>query len=182
MYALTGLATYGIIFKKEKIKNTTLLATQSYLTAGAIQIALKFLTSRQRPLYIDDQTKENEPTFHGLFFHFKAHKNSNSRSSSFPSGHTTAAFAAATVFAMENRNKPLIPILSYSAASLIGLSRLTENKHWPTDILVGAALGFLSGKQVVNNYHRFAKIKQPSKNPKPLSFNIQYFMENYYQV
>ncbi len=175
VYALAGMATYGIIFKDEKIKNTTLLATQSYLTAGAIQIALKFLTARQRPEYIDQQTNENEPTFHSFFFHFKKQSYSHPRSSSFPSGHTTAAFAAATVFAMEYRNKPLIPILSYSAATLIGLSRLTENKHWPTDILAGAALGFLSGRQVVNNYHRFSKIKEPlQRKVRPVSFNVQY--------
>ncbi|MEO6330728.1 MAG: phosphatase PAP2 family protein [Ginsengibacter sp.] len=176
IYALTGMAAYGMVFKDEKIKTTTLLATQSYLTAGAIQIVLKFVTSRQRPLYIDKRTNENEPIFHGLFFHFKSQSNSNSKSSSFPSGHTTAAFAAATVYALEYRNKPLIPILSYSAATLIGLSRITENKHWPTDVLVGAALGFLSGKQVVNNYHRFSKIKQPQQEKlKALSFNMQYF-------
>ncbi len=176
VYTLTGLATYGFLFKNEKIKTTTLLATQVYLTAGAVQIVFKFLTARQRPGYIDNITNENEPIFHGPLFHFKTESNSTSRSSSFPSGHTTVAFAAATVFAMEYRNKPLIPILSYSAATLIGLSRLTENKHWPTDILAGAALGFLSGKQVVNNYHRFSKIKQPQQNrTRSLSFNLQYF-------
>jgi membrane-associated phospholipid phosphatase len=78
-------------------------------------------------------------------------------------GHTTLAFAAATVYAMEYRNKPLIPVLAYTAASLIGLSRITENKHWATDVVAGAALGYLSGRQVVNNYHRYAKLKAPQQ-------------------
>lgn len=78
---------------------------------------------------------------------------------------------------MEYRNKPLVPIIAYSAATLVGVSRLTGNKHWFTDILVGATLGYLSGRQVVNNYHRYAKIKQPDKpsRKRQLSFNLQSF-------
>ena len=75
---------------------------------------------------------------------------------------------------MEYRDKPLIPILSYSAASLIGLSRLTENKHWATDVLVGAMLGYLSGKQVVNNYHRYSALKNGKKNHSSYSLNFHY--------
>lgn len=67
---------------------------------------------------------------------------------------------------MEYKEKPLIPIISYTAATLIGLSRGTENKHWATDVLVGAALGYLSGKQVVNNYHRYAELVDPKKQNK----------------
>jgi hypothetical protein len=77
---------------------------------------------------------------------------------------------------MEYRDKPLIPIISYSAASLIGLSRLTENRHWPTDIIVGGALGYLIGKQVVNNFHRYARVKyELQKKKNTLSFNLNYF-------
>ncbi|MEP6597712.1 MAG: phosphatase PAP2 family protein [Ginsengibacter sp.] len=174
-YTLAAMASYGFIFKNEKIKTTTLLATHAYITATAWEITIKFLSARQRPYYIDPRDNEGEPTFHGPLGHFKK-QGPNTRSySSFPSGHTTVAFAAATVFAMEYKNRPLIPIISYSAATLIGLSRLTENKHWPTDILFGAVLGILSGKQVVNNYHRFAEIKETKPRSKPLTFNMQYF-------
>lgn len=175
VYTLAGMAVFGSVFNKQKMKTTTVIATQAYLTAGAIQFVFKFLTGRQRPIYNDPNTAENEPSFHGPFFQFKkqgGQKITKNAYSSFPSGHTTAAFAAATVFALEYRNKPLIPILSYTAATLIGLSRLTENKHWPTDILFGAALGYLSGKQVVNNYHRFSKIRQPSRPGRVISFQL----------
>ena len=179
VYTLAAMASYGFIFKNEKIKTTTFLATQSYLTAGVIETTLKFLTGRQRPSYINPVTGDNAPTFHGPFFQYKKDANEQkpdgSAYSAFPSGHATVAFAAATVFAMEYRNKPIIPIIAYSAATLIGLSRITENKHWPTDVLVGAALGFLSGKQVVNNYHRYAKLKAPlQKKTNTLSFNLHY--------
>jgi len=55
------------------------------------------------------------------------------------------------------------------------VSRITENKHWSTDVLVGAALGFLAGKQVVNNYHRYAKLKAPDQRKNTVSFNLQYY-------
>ena len=82
------------------------------------------------------------------------------------------AFAAATVFAMEYKNIKWVPILSYSAASLIGLSRITENRHWLTDVLAGAALGYFTGRHVVDNYHRYAKLKEPNINK--VGFNLEW--------
>ncbi len=118
-------------------------------------------------------TVEAEPKFHGPLSSGKD-INGNRVNSSFPSGHTTVAFAAATVFAMEYRDRPLVPLISYSAATLIGLSRITENKHWITDVFAGAALGFFTGKLVVNNYHRYAKLKAPSQKKNSISFNLEY--------
>lgn len=180
LYAIAGFYAYGLIFKTQKEKTTTALATQAYITAVGIAFLAKYAAGEQRPYYIDPLTNRRGPIFHGPFYAFKkgpdGKKLSREDFSSFPSGHTTAAFAAATVYAMEYRDKPLIPILSYTAATLIGLSRLTENKHWPIDILAGAAIGYLSGRQVVNNFHRYSKIKQAEKSVhQPVSFNLQYF-------
>jgi len=172
-YILAALGGYGFIFKNEKIKTTTLLATQAYITGAAMESLLKFLTGRQRPYYYDPRSVEAEPKFHGPFSNGKD-INGNRINSSFPSGHTTVAFAAATVFAMEYRDRPLVPLISYSAATLIGLSRITENKHWITDVFAGAALGFFTGKLVVNNYHRYAKLKAPNQKKNSISFNLQY--------
>ncbi len=172
-YTLAAFAAYGYVFKKEKIKTTVFLATQAYLTAGAIETALKYLTSRQRPLYYDPITAQNSPTWHGPFYHF--FRPDNFSYTSFPSGHTTVAFAAATVFAMEYKNTTYIPIIAYSAASLIGLSRIIQNAHWSSDVLVGAALGYFCGRVVVNNYHRYSKIKSAAaKEKNTISFNLNY--------
>jgi membrane-associated phospholipid phosphatase len=173
-YILAGLGAYGFVFKNEKMQTTTLLATQSYITGAAVESALKFLTGRQRPYFIDSTKVEVEPTFHGPFYKTPKDAQGKRTNSSFPSGHTTVAFAAATVFAMEYKNKPLVGILSYSAASLIGLSRITENKHWATDVLTGAAIGYLTGRLVVNNYHRYAKLRAPQLKKNTVAFNLQY--------
>jgi membrane-associated phospholipid phosphatase len=176
-YTLATFAAVGYIFKREKTKTTTFLATQAYITAGAIETALKFLTGRQRPSFYDP---ENSPTWHGPFYQFQRDKNGNKpvnpAFTSFPSGHTTVAFAAATVFAMEYKDTKFVPIVAYSAATLIGLSRLTENAHWFSDVIVGAALGYLCGRQVVNNYHRYSKIQSQlaAKKKNTISFNLNY--------
>jgi membrane-associated phospholipid phosphatase len=173
-YILGGLGAYGFAFHVDKVQTTTLLATQAYLTGGAIESVLKFLTGRQRP-YVTDSTKvQASPTFYGPLYKTPRDPNGKSTNSSFPSGHTTVAFAAATVFAMEYKNRPLIPIVAYSAATLIGLSRITENKHWATDVLCGAAIGYLTGRLVVNNYHRYAKLKEPQLKKNTVTFNLQY--------
>jgi membrane-associated phospholipid phosphatase len=173
-YTLAAFGAYGIIFKSEKMKTTTLLATQAYITGAALESVLKFVSGRTRPSYYDPNT-EAEPKFLGPLSKTAKDANGKKVYSSFPSGHTTVAFAAATVFALEYKGQPIVPIIAYSAASLIGLSRITENKHWSTDVLVGAALGFLAGKQVVNNYHRYAKLKAPNHNKNTVSFNLQYY-------
>jgi membrane-associated phospholipid phosphatase len=173
-FVLAGLGAYGFIFKNTKVKTTTLLATQSYITSAVISALLKELMGRQRPTYYDPKYAEAEPTFRGPFFNGGKDKDGKNLNNSFPSGHTTAAFSAATVYAMEYKDKPLIPILSYTAATLIGLSRITENKHWFTDVLAGAMLGYLTGRQVVNNYHRYSKLKAPGQKKNTVSFNLNY--------
>ncbi|MEO6904828.1 MAG: phosphatase PAP2 family protein [Ginsengibacter sp.] len=172
-YTLAGLATYGLVFKDKKLVTTTLLATQSYITAGALQVVIKFLSGETRPSYYGPNQVAS-PRFLGPFSKVQRDASGKKTYSAFPSGHTTVAFAAATVYASEYKDQPLIPIIAYSAASLIGVSRITENMHWTTDVLVGAALGFLSGKQVVNNYHRFAKLKAPNQPKNSVSFTLNY--------
>ena len=140
-FLLVGLGAYGFIFKDEKIKTTTLLATQAYITSGLMSDLIKRITGKQRPGFVDPRTNEAEPMFHGPFYHARDINGNKISVVSFPSGHTTAAFSAATVFAIEYRDNPWVPILSYTAATLIGLSRITENKHWITDVFAGAALG-----------------------------------------
>jgi membrane-associated phospholipid phosphatase len=171
VYTLLGLGTYGFVFKNQKMKTTTLLASQAYITSLVMESFLKVLSGRQRPIYYDPTHSEPEPRFHGPFYK-SSDVNGKRINSAFPSGHTTVAFSAATVFAMEYKNKPLIPIVAYSAATIIGLSRITENKHWITDVVAGAVLGMLTGHQVVNNYHRYSKLKAPKQPGNTVSFRM----------
>jgi membrane-associated phospholipid phosphatase len=86
----------------------------------------------------------------------------------FPSGHTATAFSIAAVFASQYNETKVVPILFYSGATLVGISRLTEHEHWASDVFVGALLGYLSGKQVVNHYNKLHQAQfQQNQNPKP---------------
>lgn len=176
--SIAGFTAAGLITQNEKIKSTAFLATQAYITTAVMETIFKYLSNRQRPNYINPKTNTIATTFHGPFYKLKPGP-SGSTNSSFPSGHTAVVFAASTVYAMEYRHHPWIPVFSYSIATLVGISRMTENKHWPTDLMAGAALGLLCGRQVVDNYHRYMKIKQPEararQKKRTLSFNLSPF-------
>jgi hypothetical protein len=70
-----------------------------------------------------------------------------SNDESFPSGHTSNAFALASVADAHYGKNVGIP--AYALASLIGLSRLRSNAHWLSDVVAGASLGHLVGRAVV---------------------------------
>ena len=66
---------------------------------------------------------------------------------SFPSGHTAQAFAAATFLSEEYKDKfRWIPYVSYGIAGSVGAMRMFNNKHFISDVLVGAGIGYLSMK------------------------------------
>ena len=63
---------------------------------------------------------------------------------SFPSGHTAAAFMAATLLYKEYGFKGYwIGLVAYAAAIVTGFTRILNNRHWLFDVIIGAALGIL---------------------------------------
>jgi membrane-associated phospholipid phosphatase len=65
---------------------------------------------------------------------------------SFPSGHSSSSFATATVLARHFGWKVGVP--AYAVASYVAASRLTENRHYLSDVLFGAGIGIVSGRAV----------------------------------
>jgi membrane-associated phospholipid phosphatase len=70
---------------------------------------------------------------------------------SLPSMHTASSFAIAHVLASRTESLP-VKILCYTAATFAGFSRLYQEKHWATDVLLGAAIGELAGDAVTRYY------------------------------
>lgn len=66
---------------------------------------------------------------------------------SFPSGHTATAFMAATILHKEyGHRSPWFSILGYAAATATGVTRQLNNRHWMSDIMVGAGIGILTAE------------------------------------
>ena len=82
---------------------------------------------------------------------------------SFPSGHATASFATATVLQEHYGWKLGIPF--YAAAAYVAAERVTEKKHWPSDVVFGAALGTISGRTVTLHVRRERLTVQPHAVP-----------------
>lgn len=77
---------------------------------------------------------------------------------SFPSGHTTTAFAFAATVASETqrwwpRSRWIIGPILYGGATLTGASRIYNKAHWASDVMAGAAIGTFTGLKVVRYQH-----------------------------
>ena len=131
---LVGFYLYGQFGENEKIERTALLAAESFLVSGLFNSVLKVMMRRTRPF--DGVSAD---TFDSSF----------TGNNSFPSGHTTTAFAIATVVANEYEKVPFIAPISYGIATLMGLSRLNDQKHWASDVFFGAALGYFTSKTIL---------------------------------
>lgn len=71
----------------------------------------------------------------------------NGDNASFPSGHTATAFTGATLLAHEYANRSIwIPIAGYTVATTTGVMRVLNNRHYVSDVIVGAAIGILSAE------------------------------------
>jgi membrane-associated phospholipid phosphatase len=123
----------GLIRKDSYQKQTSLLAGEALLDSLVLSSVMKVSTQRLRPSDIPPQGDFSDTFFRG------GHSIS---SGSFPSGHTIAAFSVATVFARRYGNHRWVPWVAYGAAGVIGFSRLTLQSHFPSDVFLGAALGY----------------------------------------
>jgi PAP2 superfamily len=70
---------------------------------------------------------------------------------SFPSGHTTEAFAVASVIAARSKSWP-IPVIAYSLASLVAFDRINTRDHFASDVVAGAFLGTAVGHFLVHRH------------------------------
>jgi membrane-associated phospholipid phosphatase len=132
--ALMGLYVYGQYGENERLGRTALLAVESFLVTGLFTTVLKGVVGRQRPFSGEGSD---------IFEPFSTGKNS------FPSGHTSSAFALATVVANEYEEVPLIKPISYGIATMTALARINGDNHFASDVIFGAALGYFISKAIL---------------------------------
>ena len=107
---------------------------QAAIYSTVVMQALKLATNRKRPYEGGN----------GSFL---------SGGDSFPSGHSMEAWALATVIAREYPNKPLVKYGMYGFATAVSVSRITSQRHYASDVLVGSSIGYLIGRFVTRDVH-----------------------------
>lgn len=134
----------GVLDKKPKMVETGLMALQAAIHAGVWIRVGKSVSGRERPsaAYVSG--------VNGGYWCGPRLKNiwGGASVDAFPSGHTGTAFSIATVFAKQYNETPWVPIIAYSTATLVGITRLTEHTHWASDVLLGGAVGYACARQV----------------------------------
>ena len=123
---------YGLMATGHRGERTALGFTLIYLAAHELDQAvvsnLKRITAEARPNNANDL-------------------------SSFPSSHTSQAFLTATLLHEQyGRQYPWVSVSGYAVAAATGTMRVLGNKHWATDVLAGAGIGFLSAETVWHLY------------------------------
>ena len=145
----TALYTVGRATDNERMADLGLHGTEAMAVGVGVTFFIKGLAGRARP-YATSDTNPRDFGFARGFRH-EAYR-------SFPSGHTVTAFAAAAAVTKEtsrwwpNSAWYVGPVV-YGGATLAGLSRMYNNKHWASDVIVGAAIGAFSGWKVVQYHH-----------------------------
>lgn len=143
---VAGLATHNKTLKKE-----ALYSLESFACSQALSFGLKSIINKPRP-------HEADPTLISL---------KNATNGSFPSGHTSEAFATATSLTLITK-KWYVAVPAYTWAYFVGHSRMYLGVHYPADVAGGAVLGIGSSYLCyrLNKWMHKEKKSHESKAPK----------------
>ena len=119
-----------------RARETGLLVAEAAIDSTIVYGGLKTITQRGRPA----DGRERSEFFDG--------------GSSFPSGHSTQAWAAATVIASEYHDHRAVQIAAFATATAVSVARFAGQKHYLSDVIAGSALGYGIGKYVYHKRHR----------------------------
>lgn len=140
MFAVWGT---GVIFNHDWLRDTGIMLFASVTTSGILQTLGKTGFGRARPeMNLGAQHFEPfspEPGLHSL-----------------PSGHTMLALATAWVMARQIKFKPL-KYAFYAVPVVVGWSRVYHRAHFPSDVLLGSALGIACAESVIRIYPKYKK-------------------------
>jgi membrane-associated phospholipid phosphatase len=150
LYIGVGMYTVGRLAKVDRMADLGLHGTEALFIAQGTVNLIKGMAGRARPeVAIDDERN---------FKFGRGFKHGNDLYRSFPSGHSAMGFAAAAAVTSEtskwwpNSTWYIAPVM-YGGATMIAASRMYNNKHWASDVLMGAAIGTFAGTKVVRYHH-----------------------------
>jgi membrane-associated phospholipid phosphatase len=136
-------ATYiiGKVTHNETARETGVLSVEAIVDASVVTEVLKLATNRERPAY---------GTGNGPFWpDGRAIYTTNG---SFPSEHATVSWAFAHVVTDETPGHPWLHLGLYAMATAVSVTRVTSRNHFPSDVLIGSAVGYLVGGYVFRQH------------------------------
>lgn len=136
-----SLYACGAIIRDEKLKAASVTSLESGAAATVVTIALKGLIGRTRPDEERGAYKYNP---------FSIDDSQNS----FPSGHSTAAWAVFTPYAIYY-DAPWI----YLIPAGVSAARVVSNRHWTSDVIAGGIIGYTIGYSLAKSGERFLEIR-----------------------
>ena len=150
-----SLYVIGRASKQHDMADLGLHGTEAILVGSGVAMVLKGAFGRARP-YVRPPTDSTGFDANSWSF---GRGYTKEQYRSFPSGHTVAAFAAAAAVTNESSRwwpewKWAVAPVMFGGAALVGLSRMYNNRHWASDVMMGAAIGTFAGNKVVRYHHR----------------------------
>lgn len=139
---IASLTTYaaGLFTGEDEVRKVGRLLFESISYSGILVMTARILAGRERPYSNKGPWKWTGPTL-------------DNEIQSFPSGHTTVAFAFSTVLA-EYFDSIWFRIGFYGMTGLTAYARVLNNQHWFSDVIVGALFGILSGTHVMSQEYK----------------------------
>jgi membrane-associated phospholipid phosphatase len=125
----------SLVRKNSYDQGTALLAGEAVVDDTVLMVVVKSITQRLRPTDVAASGRYSD-TF------FQSSKSPIGKGTSFPSGHALMSFSVATVFARRYRQHRWVPYVAYGLAGVLSFSRVTTGAHFPSDVFIGAALGY----------------------------------------
>lgn len=125
----------GILADSPRWKEAGEMLGEAIILADATTFVLKEAIGRERPFVKGDKGDFRPGQFKTDY-------------DSLPSMHTSSSFAMASVMAATSESMTT-KVLSYSAATFVGFSRIYQDKHWASDVVLSAAIGELCGRIVM---------------------------------
>jgi len=130
-----SIYAFGLIRKDSYAQSTALLAAEAFADGFAVDLALKGITGRKQPLQYAGNGPYTDSFFNGTHNPF--------HSGGFYSVHAMAAVSVAAVIAHRYRKHRWVPFVAYGMAGAISFARITSSNHFPSDVFLGGAMGFV---------------------------------------
>jgi len=144
-YGAIGVAgaTYivGKVTHNETARETGVLSLEAIADAGLVTEVLKLATNRERPYMGMGQGRfwpDGSATY--------------TTNSSFPSEHATIIWAFSHVVVDETPGHRWLHLGLYAVAAGVSVARVTSRNHFPSDVVVGSAIGYLAGGYVYRQH------------------------------